>query len=161
MPTGIHFPLDERHPLALREYDTLEDYQAAVGGYVEPIDAGERGMSFFANDEAKLIGLGINRRATIFWWLHLSPARQRDFLAGDVVLVGPTHPSGATLSVPRSIQRLLFTPSTFAVEVRVTGSSKWHRNPADFEDYFEAGGWALDLSIRRREVEQIRVITAA
>lgn len=160
MPTGIYFPLDERKPLALHEYDALEDYQAAVGGYVESIDAGERGMSFFANDEAKLIGLGINRRATIFWWLYLAAYDQRDFLAGDVVLVGPTHPSGSTLSVPRSIQQLLFTPSTFAVEVRVMGSNKWHRNPAGFDDYFEAGSWALDLSIRRQEVEKVRVIAA-
>lgn len=160
MPTGIHFPLDERQPLALREYNALEDYQAAVGGYVESIGAGEGGMSFFANDEAKLIGLGINRRATIFWWLHLAASYQRDFIAGDVVLVGPTHPSGSTLSVPRSIQQLLFTPSTFAVEVRVMGSNKWHRNASGFEDYFEAGGWALDLSIRRREVEKVRVVAA-
>lgn len=161
MPTGIYFPLDEQQPLALREYFSLEDFQAAVGGYVESIDAGEGGMSFFAHDEAKLMGLGINRRATIFWWLHQSPACQRDFLAGDVVLVGPAHPNGATLNVPRTIQRLLFASSAFAVEVRVAGSNRWHRSEADFTDYFEAGGWALDLRLRRREVEAIRVITAA
>lgn len=161
MPIGIYFPLDERQPLALREYTSLEDYQSAVGGYIESIDAGEGGTSFFAHDEAKLIGIGINRRATIFWWLHLPPAGQRDFLAGDIVLVGPAHPNGNTLNVPQSIQSLLFTPSAFAVEVRVTGSDKWHRSDEDFDDYFAAGGWALDLRLRRREVEAIRVITAA
>lgn len=159
MSIGIHIPLDERRPMEPRTFTDLEDYQDAVGGHIEAIEAGWEHMSFFANTDAKLVGLGINRRATLLWWLHMAPIRNRDLLAGDVVMVGPADTSGATKSVPCTIQRLLFTPSTYVVEVRVTGSDKWHRNPQSFENYFDAALWALELDELRREVIDIRVIT--
>lgn len=160
MPTGIHFPLDERQPLALREYVSLEDYQSAVGGDIEAIDAGVKDLSFFANDEAKLIGLAINRRATLFWWLHLPPARHHDFLSGDVVLVGPTDAHGATLGVPPSIQTLLFTPSTYQVEITATGMDEWHRIEPTFDDYFKAAALAVSLEQQWSHVSGIRIVTS-
>jgi hypothetical protein len=158
MSLGIAFPLDERQQLSLGDYSTLEDYQAAVGGYVEAISCiGQEGLSFFANDEAKLIGLGINRRATLFWWLTLPPGLRCDFISGDAVLVGPTDGEGQTLNVPESIQHALFTATSYRLEVKVQGSARWHHAQEIFEDYFEALSWALDLANRRKEVERVRV----
>lgn len=159
MSMGIHIPLDEHQAMTPRTFTSLEDYQETVGGYVEAIEAGWEHTCFFANTDAKLLGQDINRRATLLWWLHMAPARNRDFLAGDVVLVGPADSQGGTSSVPAAIQRLLFTPSTYAVEMRVTGSDKWHRNMQSFGDYFEAALWALELNELRREVTDIRVVT--
>jgi hypothetical protein len=157
MPLGIFIPLHERQPLALQHYNELEDYQEAVAGSIEGIDVGWERMSFFANTDAKLIGMGINRRATLLWWLHTEAARNHDFIAGDVVLVGPAHPSGATLSVPMAIQQLLFTPPSLTLEVSVAGSPKWHRHEQHFDDYFETAMAGLTL-LERSEVEDIRVL---
>ena len=53
---GIVFPLDEQEPLSAREFASLAEYQATVGGYVEAIALGTTGLSFFAHEEAKLVG---------------------------------------------------------------------------------------------------------
>jgi len=158
MPTGVYFPVDDQQDVSCQEYETLQDYQSAVDGYIEAIDAGVEGTSFFANDEAKLRGLEINRRATLFWWLHVPPARHRDFISGNAVLVGPTDEDGATLDVPDLVQCQLLMNLTYAVEFIGVGATLWHRSPHVFNDYFEAGAWALDLAQRRAEVDQVRVI---
>lgn len=157
MSEGILIPRDEGQPLTSRDYGTLEDYQHAVGGYVEVVRTDWLGMAFFVHDEAKLIGLGLNRRATLLWWLTTPSARRRDLLAGDVVLVGRPTLSGATRDVPTAAHHLLFAP-TLAVEVAVKGTTRWHREDEGFGDYFEAAHWALDLLSRRREVVDIRVV---
>ena len=157
MPTGIYFPVDDEQAVSWQEYETLQDYQSAVGGYIEAIGVGLEGMSFFAHDEAKLIGLEVNRRATLFWWLHMPPARHRDFLSGNVVLVGPTDQDGETLDVPDLVQCQLLMKATYAVEFIGVGATIWHKSPRVFNDYFEAIAWGLDMADRRPEVDQVRV----
>lgn len=157
MSKGIVFPLDERQPLALKEFGSFEEYQSAVGGYVEAISVGSR-MAFYVHDEAKLVGLGINRRATLLWWLHTPSARDRDFIAGDAVLIGSDRRQGDGTDVPGHIAELLLDSTDFALDVRVVGERKWFRNPTDFNDYFEAVTWTLDLATHRREVEGVRIV---
>ncbi|MEP9385203.1 DUF3846 domain-containing protein [Nocardioides cheoyonin] len=159
MPLGILIPLDEREPLVLMRFDKLEDYQRAVGGYIEAIDVGRDGMTLFAHDEAKLVGTPINMRATLLWWLNLPPARGVDWINGPAVLVGPTDQEGRTQDVPETVRKLLFPVGTrFAVEVSVTGSSRWHREDVSFDDLFTAAEWGLQLTMRRREIEDLRVV---
>ncbi|WP_157559810.1 DUF3846 domain-containing protein [Nocardioides sp. Soil777] len=151
MPLGISFPLDEREPRVLMRFDSLQDYQRAVGGYVEAISVGLDGMAFLGHDEAKLMGTPMNRRATLFWWLHQPPARQVDCINGPAVLIGPDTEDGETRDVPKSTWMLLFsTGKTFGVELQVVDSPKWHRNEADFDDFFEAALWAIELCMHRR-----------
>jgi hypothetical protein len=157
MAIGILFPQDDEQPLAPRDLNSLGDYQAAVGGTIESIDAGVEGTAFFANDEAKLIGLPINRRATLFWWLHMPSARHQDVLAGDVVLVGPSDRKGATLDVPTSLQQLLFASSSFHVELAVAGVDGWHIVAPSLLDYFDGAALALDLANQWPHVEGVRV----
>lgn len=161
MPTGIYFPSDDQLAVSWQEYETLQDYQSAVGGYIEAIPVGVEDLSFFGNEEAKLIGLPINRRATLFWWLHTPAARRQDVLAGDVVLVGSTDEGGETLDVPDDIQCLLLMNLSYAVEFIGVGATCWHRSPLVFKDYFEASAWALDLAQRRNQVGQVRVTPRA
>ena len=87
MSTGIHFPLDERQPLA-RHHD-----------------------SPLGRCRARRIG----RR------------------------------SRTTLGVPPSIQTLLFTPSTYQIEITATGVDGWHRIEPMFDDYFKAAALAVSL----------------
>jgi hypothetical protein len=157
MAIGILFPQDDDEPLVTRDLNSLDDYQAAVGGTIESIDAGIEGTAFFANDEAKLIGLPINRRATLFWWLHMPPARHQDALAGDVVLVGPSDSEGATLDVPTSLRQLLFASSSFHVELAVAEVDGWHVVAPSLLDYFDAATLAIDLASQWSHVEMVRV----
>lgn len=150
MPTGIFIPCDDRQAVILREFNSLEDYQTAVGGYVEAIYTRENDVTFFANEEAKLIGLALNRRATVLWHLQLYPVSPRDILSGDVVLIGPSDADGETLDVSSDFQRLLFTPSTYAVEMRAQGSDEWQREPQAFSDFFVAGAWGLAVAAEER-----------
>ncbi len=161
MPIGIVFPHDNHQPLVQREFESLEDYQAAVDGYVESINTPLLDVAFFASEEAKLIGLGIDRRATLFWWLHCPPASARDIIAGDAVLVGPIDRTGDVCDVPEYISHLLFTAAAFAVEVRVADSTKWYCNETVFHDCFEAAHFALDLVTRRRELVSVRVVASS
>ncbi|MEI2713607.1 MAG: DUF3846 domain-containing protein [Nocardioides sp.] len=147
--------------MAIKEYDSLEDYQVAVGGYVEAIYAGDEGLSLFANEEAKLIGLQLNRRATLLWQLQLHPTPPHDILGGDVVLVGPSDADGATLDVPDAVQRLLFTPSTYLVEVRVPGTGAWHPAPQVFSDYFEAIAWGLPVVQLEDGTADLRIVASS
>ncbi|MGY0386392.1 DUF3846 domain-containing protein [Nocardioides sp. WG-D5] len=159
MPDGILFPLDEREPVVLVRFDELQDYQRAVGGEVEAIPVDIDGSSFFVDAEAKFIGMPMNVRATLFWWLNLPSARGADYINGPAVLVGPADRNGETLDVPEETRKLLLAAGTsFAVEVKVTGSSKWYREDIDFADFFGATIWGLQLKMHRREIDDLRVV---
>lgn len=125
MSVGIIIPSDNKELLTVKDFHSLGDYQRAAGGYIEVIGLGHSELAFFANEEAKLIGLQFNWRATMLWWLHQFPDRANDVICGDVVLVGPADEYGATQSVPEHLQTLLLTSSTFVVEVRDSGSTAW------------------------------------
>lgn len=158
MPLGIVIPSDERRPLAIKEFNSIEDYQSVLGGYVEAISAGEGGLSIFANEEGKLIGLPLNRRATLLWHMRLYPHQPGDVLAGDVVLVGPTNARGDTLDVPVALRDLLFAASTVAVESTSDERDGWQRAPRVFGDYFDASAWALTRFSRCGSESRLRVV---
>lgn len=61
MATGVIIPADIESAVRQQQFSDLHDYQAAVGSLIEAIDLGHPPMSFFANEEAKLIGLPINQ----------------------------------------------------------------------------------------------------
>lgn len=158
MSVGFIIPSDDNESLAAKNFHSLDEYQRAVGGYIEAVSLVHGGVGFFANEEAKLVGLRFNWRATMLWWLHQFPDRSNDVICGDVVLVGPADEHGATQSVPEHLQTLLLTSSTFVVEIRDSGSLAWQRTPHGFADYFDACSWGLDFTWRRTDVAQMRVI---
>lgn len=158
MSVGISIPSDDKESLVVKDFHSLGDYQRAVGGYIEAIGLGHHGLGFFANEEAKLIGLRFNWRATMLWWLHQFPDRSNDVICGDVVLVGPADDRGATQSVPRSFRLLLLNSSTYAVEVSDTEATGWQRARHEFADYFDACSWGLDFAWRQPTIKQIRVV---
>lgn len=102
MPKALIIPADEDQPICIKNVEGLEAYQAIVGGYIEMVSltltlAGEKcDVALFCNEEGKLSGLPLNRRAT-------EMARiPGDFLVGDVFLVGPPDDEGNETDVPLS-----------------------------------------------------------
>ena len=161
MVTGVIIPADESVAVSQHEFNDLRDYQQAVGGLIEAIDLDDPPMSFFANEEGKLIGLPINRRATALWWLHSPAACGYDVLAGDAVLIGRPDPHGETQSAPADFVSLLMDTPTLKVEVQTAGANTaWYGNGRRFEDYFSAALYAIDFSRRWTQVTQARVVAA-
>lgn len=158
MSIGILIPADERRPLELQDFRSLDGYQLAVGGWIEGVPAGEDGTSFFANTEGEHVGLPVNRRASIHWLLQFRGRATHDRLFGDVVLVGPADEEGETQGVPEALLLLLFETLAFAVEVEQLGATRWRLVPEVFDDYFVAGAWGLVLSHQRLDVMRVRVI---
>lgn len=76
MVSGIVIPAAAESSLEEREFANLEDYQAAVGGWIEAVDLPSFGVTICVNEEGLLRHLPFNSRASFPWWYHVSAARQ-------------------------------------------------------------------------------------
>jgi hypothetical protein len=115
------------------EHETLDDLQALVGGgFIEGIGIPWPGAYAFGNDEAKLIGLEENPRATALVYGDKGEARKREAaqkaeweergfavidagmdsgydepcIAGPIVVVG-SNEEGETLPIPDALATML------------------------------------------------------
>ena len=95
MATGIIVRTDGT--LQTREFDTYEEINEALSGYIEGI-FGE-GWTGYCNEDGKLIGLPVNRAAT--WFAQHNGWNVPDFLVGPVIFFGPTDEEGDDTSVPQ------------------------------------------------------------
>ncbi|UOT06780.1 DUF3846 domain-containing protein [Rhodococcus opacus] len=159
MVTGIVIPADESEVVYQSEFNDLRGYQQAVGGHIEAIDLDQPPVTLFANDEAKLLQLPVNRRATLLWWLTTPLFRHQDVICGNTVLVGQPNAEGETQNLAQDVRRLLLDRAVYRVEVQ-TGSDSWNGNQLRFEDYFEAAAWGLSLADRWTLVTGVRVVGA-
>lgn len=70
--------------------DSLEQLQAAVGGYIQMVPVGP--YSMYVNEEGKMIGLPVNVIATALWE-HVYGAGT-DIIVGNAVFCGPVDDEG-------------------------------------------------------------------
>jgi hypothetical protein len=68
----------------------LDGLQAAVGGWIEYVPT-EQDVTLYCNEEGKIEGLPANRVATAAFGQLIQP---HDYLAGDVVIIGPQDDEG-------------------------------------------------------------------
>ena len=161
MATCALLPHDEDQALRLENVENLRDLQQAVGGFIEAVAVGQPAMTLFANEDGKVMGLPVNRRATLLWWLLVPQSRHRDVLCGSVVLVGPADKDGRSTDIPEEIRHLLFDAQSFKVEVQTTDShDSWTGSRQVFSDYFAAAASGLSLADRWTAVEAVRVLAA-
>ena len=159
---GIHVPADEDKPLELVEFDqgNIKAIQHYVGGWFQFVDVERPGASIACNEEGKVHGLPLNRRATLIWWTGWTAARQVDALMGDCLIVGlPDEEEGNTQSVPDELVDLLFHQGQFKYEVQVIGEDGWHGNQIVLGDVFEAFNNGLALAERWSKVTNVRVVS--
>jgi len=103
MPKAMIIPADETQPVRFETICDLKDMQAIVGGWIEMVPltlnlAGtQHEVSLFCNEEGKLQGLPLNRRATQMAGKNLRPG---DYLAGDVFLTGVQDENGDETDCP-------------------------------------------------------------
>jgi hypothetical protein len=159
MPKGIVIPALESEPVFEKEFNSLGDYQQVVGGYIEAIDLEAMNASFFANEEAKLVGIPINRRATLMWWLASPQMRHRDTIGGDVCLIGLPDDEGETQDVPDELIALIFDTQSFKAEFQTFDNAEvFNGNQRVYNDYWDAINGALILFDKWAAVVGARVV---
>ncbi|MDL9980081.1 DUF3846 domain-containing protein [Microbacterium sp. ASV49] len=158
MVHGIVIPAAAEEPLKPRQLARLEDYQAAVGGWIEAVDVPTLGVTIYVNEEGLLRQLPFNSRVSFLWWHHVPGARQKAMLVGDAVLVGLPDRNGDSTDVPKEVIDTLMHPGHWRVEVRVADDSKWYRNQVTYRDYFDALVWAMVTLERWTMAQEVRVV---
>lgn len=158
MVIGIVIPAAAEQPLEQRDFAGLEDYRAAVGGWIEAIDLHDLGVTIYVNEEGRVRQLPFNSRASFLWWYHVPAARQAAVLAGSAVVVGLPDRNGENTDVPDAVRELLLAHTSYRVEVRTIGDPKWYGNQAIYPDYWEAVVWAMVTLERWASAEDVRVL---
>lgn len=161
MATGIVIPHEQSTPIYESRFNGLRDYQLAVDGHIEALDLDIPASTIFANDESKILGLPLNRRATLLWWLSTPIFRHRDVICGNAVVIGQPDSEGETQSIPQDLRTLLLDRARYRVEVQtVSETERWSGNRMVFADFFEAANWGLSLWDRWTLVTGVRVVDA-
>lgn len=182
MVKGIYVPVDSGEDLEVRDFSGLEDYQAAVEGWIEPVDVPDLGITIYVNEEGLLRHMPFNSRASFLWWYHVSAARQA-MLVGNAVIVGMPDRNGDTTDVPAETVNLLTADGPFAVLIKVgsdpawytdsgnkvssivmplsVGEPNWFVGSARYEDYFSAAVWAMVLLERWNDAVASKVVPAS
>ena len=159
MAEGIVIPHDADEPLRIMQFTKLEDYQNAVGGWIEFVQIESPRLDIIANEEGKVHGLPINKRATVMWWLLVPELNRVDALVGDIILTGAR--GSAQVDVPEDFRTLLLDTASYKYEVQAYGEAgHWSGNAMRFESYFEAAVNGLNLKERWTAAEKIRVVAA-
>lgn len=158
MVQGIVIPAEAEKPLEQRDFARLEDYQAAVGGWIEAVDLHDLGVTVYVNEEGLLRQMPFNSRASFLWWYYVPAARQKSMLVGDAVLIGLPDRNGDSTDLPSDVRNRLLVTMRYRVEVRLSGMSVWHRDSASFPDYWEALIWAMVLLDRIDDAVDVRVL---
>ena len=180
MVKGIYVPVDQSEPLEQREFATLEDYQAAVGGWIEAVDVPSLGITIYVNEEGLLRHLPFNPRASFLWWYHVPGAHQA-MLVGNAIIVGAPDEDGDSTDVPQEVIDLLTGASEYAVAIQMGGTSEpsesdgklssillplthgdpsWCISVTRHEDYFSAAAWAVVFRERWTDAVNVRVVSA-
>lgn len=98
MAKALHIPADSSAPISIRHCHTLDDWQEAVGGLIEPVSGD--GLSFYANEEGLLLGLEFNVRGVL---LARGFGIPTPGIVGDVIVHGPVDAYGHNTDVPDAV----------------------------------------------------------
>jgi hypothetical protein len=158
--TAIVIPVDLEQPIRQQQLNKndLDAYRQIVGGNLEVVTFVSPPASLYLNEEGKLEGLPINRRATALWWVHNRASRGRDYICGPAFLVGPADRHGDDKPAPQYLVELLLSTERYRVQVKTMDSPTWHGNEVVFTDWYSAYVNILDLAERWTLVEEVRVI---
>lgn len=87
--------------------DSVDGTIEAISGWTGDPEQTHPDVTFWGNDEAKLLGLPINEYATRLWWELDKRMVGLDYLSGVVVVTGGADENGDTLPVPDKVIELV------------------------------------------------------
>jgi hypothetical protein len=158
MVTGIVIPHETSVALQKVEFQTLTDYQTAVGGYIELVHLEGHPVAIIADEDGKVKRLPVNSRATCLWWLLNPSGLGGDFLVGDVVILGAGR-RGNMNNVPEKLLALLFETSEYQVQVcRSEKLNDWVPIGETVKDFFEAARRTLTLMEVWNPPEHVKIV---
>ncbi|QAY74241.1 DUF3846 domain-containing protein [Agromyces protaetiae] len=160
MVKALRIPADESEPITELEVSKLEDYQAVVGGWIEPVDVAELGVTIYVHEEGLVLDLLFNSRATLLWWYFVPESRQKAVLVGPALIVGLPDSGGDSTDIPTHVAEMLADAGIWRVEAHVPGIDQWYANQRTYDDYFEALVYAMVILERWEEIDDIRVVPA-
>lgn len=117
MSTGVIIPADPTQEPQAVSVRGLRDMQAAVGGYIEAVELEHPLFIMLVNEEGLVQNLPVNTRATAMVVVHGGLDQTAGYVAGDVLLVGPTNRLGYFTSVPKELYDILLVRERFDIEV--------------------------------------------
>lgn len=158
MVRALRIPAEADEPITELEVFKLEDYQAAVGGWIEPVDVPDLGVTIYVHEEGLIMRLPFNSRVTFLWWHFVPEARQKAMLVGPALVVGLPDRNGESTDIPAPVVEMIGRPGLWRVELKTHGDPKWYRNQATYTDYFEAVVWAMVTLERWAQAEDTRVV---
>lgn len=156
MVQSIVLPHDPAQSPRLGELADAGDFQAAVDGWLEPIEMPAFGITFYVNEAARREHHPINCRAMAIWWLSSVTTRDYPMFLGDVVLTG-SGVDEASEDVPEHIIRDVFESREFVLQLRPDQHHTWHDTYARFGSIFDAGVWCALLSCTVRPSVLLRL----
>lgn len=139
----------------------LPEYQRIVDGLVEHATLNSPASGLYFNEEGKLRGLPLNRRATLLLWMHSPVFRYADVITGDALLTGPVDQEGYDTNAPDDLVETILGTKRLRAEVRTYGEASWHGNERRFDNWVDAYSYVLDLGRRWTSVEDVRVVPEA
>ncbi|MFV0535386.1 MAG: DUF3846 domain-containing protein, partial [Cumulibacter sp.] len=157
MIRGLFVSVDPTAPVESRELGRLEDYQEAVGGWIEPVDIPSLGTTIYVNEEGLIRQLPFNPRATFLWWFHVPSARAVSALFGPALLVGMPDARGDSADVPEPVVKLSAPNQLWRIEYLTESDARWRQGDVGHRDAFEAMVWGMALMERSPEVMNIRL----
>ncbi len=145
MVKSIVIPHDPARSPRLRHLATASEFQAAVDGWLEPIEMPALGVTVYVNEAARRDHHPINCRAMALWWLYTADPMEYPIFLGDVVLtgIGDSEESGGVSDV---IMRDIFEAREFIVQVQLHGVGPWRDTFARFTNVFDAATWCMVFS---------------
>lgn len=125
------------------------------------VDGFRPDCTFVMNEEGKVLGLDVNRRATLALWVHHTEFAGHDTLNGAVLILGPAdEATGEQLGAPDELIDLFFNTPEYRFLVKTIGEDGWHGNGRTFTDLWKAYNDGLALSARWTLVENVKVVAA-
>ncbi len=155
MVQGVVIPARLDEPATINEFEGLEDYQGAVGGYIEPVELALSEATLFVNEEGRLRDLDFNPRATFLWWYLQPTARGTTQLVGDVVVVGRSHKAGRQIDISADLAESLTKTGVYMLRTRRRDDSEWLGTGITFDSYFDALFRAMVIEETTRGVVEV------
>ena len=98
---ALRIPADPSAPVTSVAVTDLDDYQAAVSGDIEFVEADRHGLGLYLNETGRLDGLRENARASRL-------AQRLGYpIVGDVLVLGPVDDDGDDTNITSELERFV------------------------------------------------------
>lgn len=159
MVRSIVIPHDQTRSPRLRHLADLSDFQAAVDGYLEPLEVPSLDVTIYMCEAARRDRRPPNTRATALWWYYSAQPTQCPLILGDIILTGNGEGLAAEGSdIPEPVVQQLLGPCRYVVQGTPHGNDCWYNTYARFDNLFDAAIWCMLFSATMRPGPQFRVL---